>query len=49
MRPEADGLFAATSPDIYQVKTKAPGPAGRLPLTPAMLRERPSGDIFGLT
>ena len=25
------------------------GPAGRLPLTPAMLRERPSGDIFGLT
>jgi len=25
------------------------GPAGRLPLTPEMLRERPSGDIFGLT
>ncbi len=25
------------------------GPAGRLPLTPDMLRERPSGDLFGLT
>ena len=25
------------------------GPAGRLPFTPAMLRERPSGDLFGLT
>jgi putative YjhG/YagF family dehydratase len=25
------------------------GPAGRLPLTPEMLRERPSGDLFGLT
>jgi xylonate dehydratase len=25
------------------------GPAGRLPLTPDLLRERPSGDLFGLT
>ncbi|HXY19244.1 MAG TPA: YjhG/YagF family D-xylonate dehydratase [Gemmatimonadales bacterium] len=25
------------------------GPAGRLPFTPAMLRDRPSGDLFGLT
>ena len=25
------------------------GPSGSLPLTPEMLRERPSGDIFGLT
>ena len=25
------------------------GPAGALPLTPADLRERPSGDVFGLT
>jgi putative YjhG/YagF family dehydratase len=25
------------------------GPAGRLPLTPAMLREEPSGNLFGLT
>ncbi len=25
------------------------GPAGRLPLTPAMLRDEPSGNLFGLT
>src|SRR5437879_11871922 len=25
------------------------GPAGRLPLTADMLREEPSGDVFGLT
>src|SRR3954451_851285 len=25
------------------------GPAGQLPLTPEMLREAPSGDLFGLT
>jgi hypothetical protein len=33
--------------DIYDIRTKAPGPVGRLPLTPEMLIERPSGDIFG--
>ncbi|MGH7971126.1 MAG: dihydroxy-acid dehydratase, partial [Limisphaerales bacterium] len=37
------------SPDIYQVRTRAPGPAGHLPLTEEMLRDRPSGDLFGLT
>src|SRR3954462_1969554 len=36
-------------PSIYQVRTKAAGPAGALPLTPEMLMERPSGDIFGMT
>ena len=34
---------------VYQVATRAHGPAGSLPLTEAMLRERPSGDIFGLS
>jgi len=34
---------------IYQIQTKAAGPAGSLPLTDAMLRELPSGDLFGLT
>jgi xylonate dehydratase len=29
--------------------TRAAGPAGRLPLTEAALRERPSGDLFGWT
>jgi putative YjhG/YagF family dehydratase len=35
--------------NIYNIRTKAPGPGGSLPLTEAMLRERPSGDIFGLS
>ena len=38
-----------TSDDIYDVATKAAGPVGELPLTEEMLRERPSGDLFGLS
>ena len=30
-----------------EVVTSAPGPAGRLPLTAELLREAPSGDLFG--
>ena len=39
----------AAQPDIYQIRTKASGPAGSLPLTEEMLLNRPSGDVFGLT
>jgi putative YjhG/YagF family dehydratase len=35
--------------DIYQVRTKAPGPAGKLPVTEDLLLNRPSGDLFGMT
>ena len=35
--------------DIFEIHTQGPGPSGNLPLTPEMLLERPSGDIFGLT
>lgn len=34
---------------IFDVRTHAPGPQGLLPLTPEMLIEQPSGNIFGLT
>lgn len=34
---------------IYTVRTQAPGPEGRLPLTPELLREEPSGTVFGMT
>ncbi|MEW6305503.1 MAG: YjhG/YagF family D-xylonate dehydratase [Verrucomicrobiota bacterium] len=44
-----DELLSGATPDIYQVRTKAPGPEGSLPLTAEMLLNRPSGDIFGLT
>ncbi len=39
------------SPDasIFDVQTKAEGPSGSIPLTDAMLREWPSGDLFGLS
>ncbi len=42
-------IFSAAREDIFQIRTKAPGPTGSLPLTAEMLRDRPSGDIFGLT
>src|SRR5437660_7542452 len=38
-----------TDPAAFEVTTTGPGPAGRLPLTAEMLRDSPSGDVFGLT
>lgn len=35
--------------DTEAVRTQGPGPEGSLPLTDAMLREWPSGHLFGLT
>ena len=32
---------------LFDVRSKAPGPAGTLPVTPEMLLTRPSGDLFG--
>src|SRR3954469_7279567 len=32
---------------IYDIRTKAPGPSGSVPITPEMLLNRPSGDLFG--
>jgi putative YjhG/YagF family dehydratase len=34
---------------VLDITTAAPGPRGSLPLTAEMLRDSPSGDIFGLT
>lgn len=42
-------IFDSGDPSIYDLKSKAPGPSGQLPLTAEMLRTRPSGDIFGWT
>src|SRR5438309_8750934 len=38
-----------TDPAAFEVTTAGTGPAGRLPLTAEMLRDSPSGDVFGLT
>src|SRR5476649_2584671 len=43
-----DHLFP-DDPSIYELRTRAPGPAGALPLTEDLLRTAPSGDLFGLT
>jgi len=34
---------------LYEVQTSGPGPAGELPLTDDLLRNRPSGDAFGMS
>ena len=34
---------------VYEIRSRAEGPAGKLPLTESMLREWASGDLFGLT
>jgi len=42
-------LMHSSRTDLYAIPTHAPGPQGKLPLTPQMLREWSSGDLFGLT
>jgi putative YjhG/YagF family dehydratase len=39
----------ASSPEIYQLQTKAHGPVGTLPISEEWLLHRPSGDLFGLS
>jgi putative YjhG/YagF family dehydratase len=39
--------FDSGDASLYDIHTRAPGPRGSLPLTAEMLRERPSGDLFG--
>ncbi|MDA0284658.1 MAG: dihydroxy-acid dehydratase, partial [Planctomycetota bacterium] len=48
---DSDFLRLVESDDagILAVETVGEGPAGSLPLTEQMLREAPSGDLFGLT
>ena len=40
-------IFSSDGSELFSVVTRQAGPAGHLPLTPADLLERPSGDIFG--
>jgi len=46
---EMDHLLSTASETIDHIQTKAKGPEGKLPLTDAMLRNSPSGDLFGLS
>ena len=42
-------LFDTTRSDLFEIRTSGAGPKGTLPLTPEMLLESPSGDLFGMT
>ena len=47
--PSFDELLGEGDASLFEVQTKADGPAGELPLTDSMLKEWPSGDLFGLS
>jgi len=40
-------ILDSGDPSLYDVRSKVPGPRGSLPITPEMLIQRPSGDVFG--
>ncbi len=42
-------ILDSSDPRVYEIETSAPGPSGSLPLSDAMLRDWPSGDLFGLS
>src|SRR5256885_2132348 len=46
--PPLDAVLGSASA-VPAGRPAGAGPAGRLPLTPDMLREEPSGNVFGLT
>lgn len=48
LRPPASILDSGDA-SLWDVRTKTPGPPGRLPYTEQMLRGRPSGDLYGWT
>ena len=45
--PSAEAVLDSGDPSVLDVRPSQPGPPGQLPLTPADLLERPSGDVFG--
>lgn len=49
MSTDSDPILDLKNEDIYTLRTTAPGPDGKLPLTSEALRDMSSGDLFGLT
>lgn len=49
MNEHLQPLLEGVLPNVYEVRTKAAGPEGSLPIDAEMLLNRPSGDLFGLT
>lgn len=44
-----DRLVDSDDAALWEIVTKGDGPSGKLPLSPEMLLDLPSGDLFGLT
>ncbi|MGA9627811.1 MAG: dihydroxy-acid dehydratase, partial [Bryobacteraceae bacterium] len=42
-------ILDSNDPSLYDVRSRARGPQGALPITPEMLLRRPSGELFGLS
>jgi xylonate dehydratase len=49
MSSPAFASLVDSDPALFDVRTSAAGPSGKLPLTEELLREAPSGDLFGWT
>lgn len=44
-----DRLVDSDDASLWEIATKGDGPSGKLPLSPEMLLDLPSGDLFGMT
>lgn len=42
-----DSILDSGDSSLFDIRSKAPGPQGSLPITPQMLIEQPTGDLFG--
>jgi len=42
-------IFDSDDPSLLNIRSRGAGPTGALPITPEMLLQRPSGDLFGWT
>ena len=42
-------ILDSNDPSLFDVRSRARGPQGALPVTPEMLLHRPSGELFGLS
>src|SRR5678815_6001485 len=49
MSSRATDLLESANPAIFNLRTNAPGPVGKIPFTEQMLLDSPSGDLFGMS
>jgi len=49
MTDPSNNILDTDFPEFFEIQTTGAGPTGQLPLTEDMLRDSPSGDLFGMT